>query len=122
MEAIQSNRLKHLLPRLPSLNCLCTSSSLHFCRSLIFRPLLNTTNPATAGSATSVVEAIQTNGLERLLRVYDVLSDPERMKEASLHLNGNFGVQRLLEAGAKLRAAMHGHALQVSAAAEGVFI
>ncbi|KAI8472642.1 MAG: hypothetical protein J3K34DRAFT_203759 [Monoraphidium minutum] len=65
------------------------------------------------GSTASVVEAIQTNGLERLLRVYAALADPDRLKEASLSLNGNFGVQRLLEAGAKLRTAMHGHAAQV---------
>jgi hypothetical protein len=65
------------------------------------------------------VEAIGANGLERLLRVYDALADPERLKEASLHVNGNFGVQRLLEAAAKLRAALHGHAAQVGAARVG---
>jgi hypothetical protein len=44
-----------------------------------------------------------------VLRVYSALADPERLKEAALSPQGNFGVQRLLEAAAKLRAALHGH-------------
>jgi hypothetical protein len=64
-----------------------------------------------------MVEALQANSLERLLRIFAALSDPERLKDAALSPMGNFGAQRLLEAAAKLRAAVHGHAAQLKAAA-----
>ena len=37
--------------------------------------------------------------------VVDVLQDPALMREVSLHAMGNFAVQRMLEAAAKVRAA-----------------
>jgi len=40
-----------------------------------------------------------------VLHIANLLSDPDTVKEASLHYLGNLGVQRMLEAMAKLRLA-----------------
>lgn len=70
-----------------------------------------------AGSTASVVEALEANGLQRPLKVFAALATEDALRDAALSLNGNFAVQRLLEAAARLRPALATGGVRVKAAA-----
>jgi hypothetical protein len=76
-----------------------------------------------AGSTVSIREATALYGLKRPLRVANVLTRPAAFQEAALSKLGTIGLQRMMEAMAKLRSAFgpghHNQELEAWKAAHG---